>query len=379
MLQMTGMQKNWVDDQWEKLNHKLEKVAVRSRGKIPFASAEKMHDDQAKKEIYGWTNGFWPGLMWLMYVGTGNEEYKITAKIAEKQLDEALLIPEKLSHDVGFMWKLASGPDVQLTGDLESWRRVRRAADHLMARYNPVGGFIRAWNSEGSTINHAGWTIIDCLMNLPLLYWASEQVNDPRFKFAAISHTDKAMKYHVRPDGSVRHIVIYDPQTGEFLKDGGGQGFKQGSSWSRGQAWALYGFVLGYIYSGKEEYLETAKKIAHYFIACVCDDWLPKCDFRSPNEPVYYDSSAACCAACGMIEIAKAVPEYEKKVYLNAAMNILMAVESKFADWSEDTDFVITNSSTTAYQYEQNINIIYTDYFYTEAIYKLKGFEPLFW
>lgn len=309
-----------------------------------------------------------------MYVGTQNEEYRKTAEICEKQLDEALLLPERLSHDVGFMWKLAAGPDFELTENKESWRRLRRAADHLMARYNPEGRYIRAWEGE----NKAGYSIIDCMMNMPLLYWASEQTNDPRFQFAAMNHADNTMKNHVRPDGSVRHIVVYDPHTGEVVKDLGGQGYERGSSWSRGQAWGLYGFVLNYIHTQKQEYLDTAKRIAHYFISCVCDDWLPKCDFRAPKEPLYYDTSAGACAACGLIELAKILPEYENVVYLNAAVNLLTAMDKYCADWSEDTDYII-DKATTAYQYEHNTHLIYTDYFYTEAIYKLKGFDILFW
>jgi len=376
---MEENQKEWVAKQWEKLDKKLQVVAVRSRGKIPYSTDEKLHNDCSETEIYRWTNGFWPGLMWLMYVGTQNEEFRKTAEICEAQLDEALLLPDKLSHDVGFMWKLAAGPDFQLTGNRESWRRLRRAADHLMARYNPVGGFIRAWDwGEEYKGKEAGYSIIDCMMNLPLLYWASEQAYDPRFKFAAMSHCDKTMENHVRPDGSVKHIVVYDPNNGDVVKDLGGQGYKQGSSWSRGQAWGLYGFVLSYIHTGKQEYLDTAKRIAHYFIACVCDDWLPKCDFRAPFEPLYYDTSAGTCAACGLIELAKNLPEDESRLYLSAALKLLQAIEENFVDWSEDTDFIV-DKATTAYQYEHNTHIIYADYYFTEAIYKLKGFEPLFW
>lgn len=110
----------------------------------------------------------------------------------------------------------------------------------------------------------------------------------------------------------------------------------------------------------------------------MCNDWLPKCDFRAPKEPLYYDTSAGACAACGLIELAKILPEYERKLYLNAAFNILRAIEENFADLSEDTDFII-DKATTAYQYEHNTHLIYTDYYFVEALYKLKGFEILFW
>ncbi|MBQ4109421.1 MAG: glycoside hydrolase family 88 protein [Clostridia bacterium] len=376
---LTNEEKIWVDSQWEKLDKKLSKIAVRSREKIPFHSTDFMHDNRGGELIHLWTNGFWPGLMWLMYIGTKNDEYKKTAETTEKWLDEAMSTPERLGHDVGFMWRLASGPHYEIDKNQESWNRMRRAANVLMARYNPAGGFIRAWNWGATKGEKAGWTIIDTMMNLPLLYWASLQDEDPRFKMAAMNHTDKAMTSHVRPDGSVRHVVKHDPFTGEFIGEDetACQGYGVDSSWSRGQAWALYGFILGYIHTGKQEYLDTSKRVAHYFIANVCKDWLPRADFRSPAEPVYYDTSAAGCAACGLIEIAKIVPEFEKRMYLDAAISILKATE-QFADWTTDTDYIIGMASG-AYNNEQNSNFIFADYYYAEAIYKLKGFEPLFW
>lgn len=375
---LTTAQTQWVDDVWKKLDEKLAIVALRSKNKLPFQTTEAIHNNMADSKIHCWTNGFWPGLMWLMYAGTGKSVYKETAETGETLLDKAFDTPENLSHDVGFMWKLASGPNYQLTSNEKSWQRMRRAADHLMGRFNPVGEFIVAWNGDRKGSPLSGCTIIDTMMNLPLLYWASREYTDPRFKFVAMKHADKTMTSHIRPDGSVRHIAAHDPETGERTGEAAGQGYAVGSSWSRGQAWAVYGYTLSYIYTGKQEYLDTAKNTAHYFIANVCDDWLPKSDFRSPAEPVYYDSSAGACAACGMIELAKIVPEHEKKLYLNAAIRILCAIEKKFADWSKDTDFVIGMSSC-AYKSEQNLNIIYADYFFAEAIYKLKGFEPLFW
>ncbi len=375
---LTNEEKKWAEEEWKKLDEKLSVVSKRSMDKIPFWSHDGKHDDMTKTNIHCWTNGFWAGLMWLMYTGTQNEEYKKVAENSEKLLDRALAEPERLSHDVGFMWRLASGTPSDVSGDEMSWKRMRRAVDVLMARYNPVGEYLRAWNWGETPGEKAGWTIIDTMMNLPLLYWASRETQDPRFKFAAMKHSDKTMQYHIRPDGSVRHIVIYDPNTGEYLDDRGGQGYEKGSTWSRGQAWALYGFILSYIHTGKQEYLDTAKRVAHYFISAVCTDWLPRCDFRSPKEPVYYDTSAGTCAACGLIEIAKVVPEYEKRLYLDAAINILKAIGGNFADWSKDTDFII-GMATGSYENDHNMNIIYADYYYAEAIYKLIGGDRLFW
>ena len=371
-------ERKWAEEIWKKLDEKLQVVSLRSRGKIPFWTADGLHDDMREKSIYNWTNGFWPGLNWLMYAGTGNEEYKRTAEIGEELLDRALAEPENVSHDVGFIWMLSAGPDWKITGNHRSWQRLKVAASYLMGRFNPAGEYIRAWEWGMDNMENVGLTIIDTLMNLPLLYWASEDCLDPRYKFAAMKHADMAMRDHIRPDGSVYHIVVHDPVTGEAVEKRGLQGYGKESSWSRGQSWAVYGFTLSYLHTGKQEYLDTAKRVAHYFIAASCEDWLPKSDFRAPKEPVYFDSSAGLCAACGLLELAKLVPEYEKRLYVHAAMKLLMTIEQNFADWSAETDFIIGNSSGW-YSKEQNVNIIYADYFFTEAVYKLKGFEPLFW
>ena len=381
---LTEKDRKWAEEMWEKLDHKLSQVLVRSREKIPFWSHDGMHDDMTKSNINCWTNGFWPGLMWLMYSAEKKECYKAAAEWSEAQLDRALLNHVGLSHDVGFIWRLASGFDYALTGSAEARNRQFRAADHLMSRFNPAGGgFIRAWNHGDYVPELAGWTIIDCMMNLPLLYWASEEIDDPRFRFVAERHADMALRDHIRPDGSVRHIVNHDPYTGEMAEDmdDAGQGFGLGSAWSRGQSWALYGMALSYAHTKKEEYLDAAKRVAHYFISSLSmSDWLPLCDFRAPLAPVYYDTSAGMCAACGMIEIARHVPEHEKYLYITAALKTLRAAEKKFADFSDETDFIIGGASGSYKDSEhRHMYFIYTDYYFAEAIYKLLNLGDLSW
>ena len=314
-------------------------------------------------------------MMWLMYVGTKNEQYRKVAEHAELLLDQALANYSRLDHDVGFLWHISAGVNYRLFGGKASYNRAMFAASILAGRYNAAGKFIRAWNGNGT-----GWAIIDCMMNLPLLYWASDETNDPRFSYIAQNNANTSMKNHVRADGSVYHILTYDPNSGELLGPVDGQGYAPDSSWSRGQAWALYGFVLSYIHTDKQEYLDTAKRVAHYFIASVCDDYLPKCDFRSPADPVIYDTTAGACAACGLLEIANCVPKHEKRTYVNAAINLLQAIETKFCDWSEQEQSIVQGGTEAYHRTDtQHIPIIYGDYFFAEAIYKLKGFTMLFW
>lgn len=375
----------WVDKTWNYLDKKLSAVTIRSRDKFPYWTKNPMHNDaKTERGINLWTNGFWPGINWLMYVGTKNEDYLKTAESCENLLDDAFKNFDSMHHDVGFIWHLASGPNYSVTGNESSRIRQSYAASILMSRFNPVGGFIRAWNKSGLIPDASGVTIIDTMLNLPILYWASREYEDPRFKQAAMIHADNTLENHLRADGSVRHIVIRNSETGEVTGEHRGQGYEIGSCWSRGQAWAIYGFALSYIHTKKEEYLDAAKRAAHYFISAVCDTWIPLLDLRAPKEPVVYDTSAGCAAACGLIEIAKLVPEYEKKLYINAALNILMAIEKHCVDWSIDTDFVVDKASVTYHipeerRNEQNCHIVYADYYFVEAIYKLKGFEPLFW
>lgn len=364
----------WINSTWEKLDKKLSKIAIKSREKVPYTTVDGVHDDK-RNEIDWWTNGFFGGLMWLMYVGTKNEEYKITAERQEEFLDAALSDYACLHHDVGFMWDITSGINYRLTGNEKSKNRWATAASILASRFNLEGDYIRSWNSE----RDLGVTIIDCMMNIPMLYKANELNGDDRFKSIAMRHADTTIDHHIRPDGSVHHIVEHNHKTGEITGYRGGQGYAEGSSWSRGQAWALYGYTLSYIHTNEERYLDIAKKVAHYFIANLADsDYLPLVDFRSPDEPVLYDSTAGACAACGLIEIAKNVPEHEKKIYINAAIRILKAMEEKFCNWEDNEDSILQNG-TEAYNWGINMPIIYGDFFFAEAILKLKGNDFLAW
>lgn len=362
------MDRTWVNQAWEQIENKLYKLSVKSYDKIPYTTINGVHDDYKAKDITWWTNGFWPALMLLMYSATGKEQYLKTSRHSCDLLDRAFDTCDKLHHDVGFMWNISSGADYRLTGDLKQRNRFLLAANMLMGRFNLDAGYIRAWN-EGDK----GWAIIDCMMNIPLLFRASIETDDDRFKMVAVRHADKTMKYHVRDDGSCNHINEYNPLSGEFIKAHTGQGYSEASSWSRGQAWGLYGFALAYKYTHNTTYLDTAKRIAHYFIANVSGtDYVPLCDFRQPSEPVIYDATAGACAACGLLEIADIVPDCEKQFYSSNAEKILKALYDKCCDFSEEEDSIL-QMGTERYTNGIHIPIIYGDYFLTEGLYRLLG------
>lgn len=364
---------------WEKVNEKLCVIAERSRNKIPYTTKDGVHTDHAKEDVWWWTNGFWGGLMWLMYDATKNETYKITAVNSADILDKAFGQYEKLHHDVGFMWHLTSGAEYRLTGNPVARNKNFYAAAVLASRYNIKGGFIRAWNEDWA----AGWSIIDCLMNLPLLYWASKELNDENLKNIAMKHADMALRDHIRPDGSVRHIVEHNLDNGEIVKIYGGQGYDENSCWTRGLAWAIYGMALSYIHTEKEEYLETAIRCADYYIENIKPyDYLTPIDFNSPKEPLYYDSTAGVCIACGLLEIAKLVSEEKAQHYSETAINIIKATDVHFCNYELNEDSIVQMGSER-YPHESmkgvHIPIIYGDFFFVEALCKLRGNDFLIW
>ena len=371
------------NEMYEKLQVKVKAECERVGADIPYIPENGRYQDVTKcagafgEGITWWTNGFWAGLLWQMYNATQDESYKNSARGVEERFDECLA--EKflgLHHDVGFQWLHTSVASYRLTGDKESRRRGLHAAFILAGRYNPAGRFIRAWNGK-----QTGRVIVDSMMNLPLLYWAGQELDDPRFAFIANSHADTAIKMVVRQDGSCNHIVDLCPETGEFVNNPAGQGYASGSSWSRGNSWALYGFALCYRHTKEQRYLDAAKRIAHYFISNLAmNSWLPLVDFRAPADPVRYDSSAAMCAVCGMLEIAEHVPELEKALYLESAKKTMMACEKQFCNWDTDIDGIVYGG-TAAYHGSvdktENTALIYGDYFFTEAVLRMveKGFH----
>jgi len=375
----------WLSSVIDKLKTKMDWVSEKSRNKIPYTTIDGTYDDRSSYNPTGaeadgiqwWTNGFWGGMMWLMYHETGDAKYKEIAAISEAKLDRCFELFHGLHHDVGFMWLPTSVANYRVTKCPKSRKRALHAANLLAGRFNVAGGFIRAWDDLENS-DTRGWAIIDCMLNIPLLYWATEETGDPRYKHIAVKHADTTMNAFVRPDGSVHHIVEFDPDQGGVVKAYGGQGYAEGSSWTRGQTWALYGFMMSYIHTRKQEYLDTAKRVAHYFIANIPEDGVIPVDFRQPPEPKLEDDTAAAIAACGLIEIAKAVPEYERRLYLDAAFKLLRALEAR-CDWTERSDAVVQFGSAAYHAATHHHPIIYGDYYFMEALFKLKGNDLYLW
>ena len=380
--------REWLEGIYQKLLVKMKAECGRVGTKIPYSPKDGRNSDMAEAFPGGigfWTNGFWPGMLWQMYSATEDEIYKETAEGVEERLAGLLDTFESLDHDIGFLFLPSAVANYRKTGNKDARRRGLHAANILAGRFNPVGKFIRAWNgSVGPVLGEkesSGGMIIDCMMNIPLLYWAAKETGDPRFHHVAVSHAKTAQQYIVREDGSCNHIVVFDPQTGEFLDNPGGQGFEQGSAWSRGQSWAVYGFSLSYRHTGDESFLNTAKRCAHYCISNLAvNGWLPLVDYRAPKEPLKYDSTAGMITACGLLELAEHVGEYEKNLYTTAALNILKACDAKFSNWDPEADSIVDGGTFFYHDPEgknTEVPIIYADYYFIEALLRLKG-EALF-
>lgn len=320
-----------------------------------------------------WTAGFWPGLMWQLYAATGDAAFQQEAQRTDELLAQEMRKFYEMNHDVGFMYLLSTGAEYKLTGHEQAKWDTLHAASLLMGRFNPEG-FIRAWNGS----DQQGLAIIDCLMNLPLLFWASRLTGDPRFGKVATIHADTALREFLRPDGSVSHIIVFDPENGQRVAELGGQGYALGSQWTRGQAWGLYGFTLMHLNTGEARYLDAARKVADNFIRHIRPDGLVDCDFCQPETPFKLDNIAGACAACGLLELAKITGEDRFRA---EAVRLVDAMLTRCVDWTDRVCGLLTHC-TSAYHDNgagQHTNIIYGDYFLVEALNKLTGRDPMLW
>ena len=373
-------EKKWALTVAEKILAKTKISAERSKDKIPYITVDGRFDDCSNR-ISWWTNGFYGGQLWQLYHAFGEELFKEVAENIEKKLDGSLMDYRGMDHDSGFKWLLTSVANYKLTGRYESKNRGLLAAANLAGRFNLRGRFLRAWNdwTDDNIGDNAGWAIIDCMMNLPLLYWASKETKDPRFEQIARAHADTAMKYFVRENGSVAHIVRFHPDSGEFMDTLGGQGMEVGSSWTRGQAWAVYGFALSYRHTRNEAYLDTAMKIGRYFADSVPEHGHVPVDFCQDTSLDWEDSTAAAIAACGMLEIEQHAEGEEKKFFHEAALKLLTTLVESRCEWSENTDNIIEKCSSCYHEDKHNFFLIYGDYYFTEAILKLCDKELFMW
>ena len=380
------MHKKWL----ESAISKMETAAARIKDNIPYQSYDgkyrfmnsggeqpplwSMGWEMVITENVGWwTNGFWGGILWLLYDKTGKECYREYAWGLERRLDTVLDGFVDVSHDAGFMWMHTSGASYRRTKSEASKLRLLKASSHLAGRFNPAGNFIRAQNPA----ERVGWAIIDCMMNLPLLYNASIITGDPRFANVAKTHANTALKDGVRPDGSAFHIITYDPYTGEKTGAKTGQGYSEESSWARGTAWALYGFALSGMYAGDGLYIEAAERCADFFMSRLPADGVPRADLLAPlDDPdCVMDSSAAAIAAGGMLLLEKLT---QNARYRENALALLGSLQTTCVAGADEEALLLHGNVGYHRPLSKDIPLIYGDFFYLEALCMLDGSDTMF-
>ena len=238
----------------------------------------------------------------------------------------------------------------------------------LAGRFNPNGDYIVAWSTNAAMGEDTrGFAIIDCLLNLPLLYWASEETKDPRYASIAKRHAYMAEKEFFKPDGSVYHIVDFDCETGKVKGYPQGQGYSSGSSWSRGQSWAVYGFLMSYIHTGDVKFLRASERVADYVIKNFGDRKLAPVDYMQPDSPKKYDASASAITACGMIGLAKRCGNENAEKYLNFAVKLLEGLYDD-CDFGDKNQALVQSATEMYHRPTAHIPLIYADYFLIEAL-----------
>lgn len=330
-----------------------------------------------------WTACFWTGMLWLAYEVTGDVKYRKIAEIHlesfKKRIDERIAIE---THDLGFLYSLSCVAAYRLTGNEEAKKTAIKAADTLMERYLEKAGIIQAWGNLNDP-EQKGRMIIDCCMNLPLLYWATEVTGDKKYYNAAHSHVMQAAKYIIREDASSYHTFYMNVETGEPRFGKTSQGYSDDSCWSRGQAWGIYGFPLSYIYTGEYELIELAKKTGSYFLNRLPEDNVCYWDLIFTEGTEERDSSAAAIASCGFLEMAKHQPltDSTRRVYENAAIKIVKSLADNYTSAAcPESNGVLLHA---VYGKPQGSGVdecnIWGDYFYFEALVRLLKDWKLYW
>jgi len=331
-----------------------------------------------------WTASFWTGMLWLAYELSGDRKYR---EAAERQLPDFKRRAEERiavdTHDLGFLYSLSAVAAYRLTGNAESKATALRAAGLLAERYFPEAGIIQAWG-ELSDPAERGRMIIDCLMNLPLLFWASEETGDGRYAAMARSHLRQSAAYLVRPDYTTYHTYYMDVETGAPKYGSTHQGYADDSCWARGQAWGIYGFMLGFVYTGDEALVDAARSLADYFLSRLPDDGIVYWDLVFTKEKEQErDSSAAAIAVCGLLELAKALPLADpgRRKYEDAALDMLESLTERYTTLGEPGANGLLKHAVYNKPRGWGIDesVIWGDYFYLEALTRTLCHWRLYW
>jgi len=324
-----------------------------------------------------WLAAFWPGVLWLADANSDDPIYRETAVSLLPTFSTRLDTQVHITHDMGFLFSLSARAQWQETGDEVAQNLALRAADELVARYRLPGKYIQAWGPIGEE-RRGGLIIADTMMNLPLLFWASEQTGDPRYREAAYNHAQLSRQYLIREDGSSFHTYFFNQETGEPIEGRTHQGFGDDSCWARGHAWLIYGFALAAQWCDEPEFLEAAKKTAVYFLNHLPEDNIPIWDFRlTDDEIAYRDSSAAAIAACGLLRIAQLTGD---DTFLAQGNMLTDALISECFETDTAGQGLLKHGALHIPKgWTPDGYLIFGDYFFLEALLTCENKNPDFW
>lgn len=329
-----------------------------------------------------WTNGFWTGMLWLSWELTGEDRYKAAAEVQVASFaDRAEQEVNIDHHDMGFLYTPSACAAWKLRGDSVARDAGIAAARLLMRRFDPESRVIQAWG-DLSDPEEAGRMIIDCNLNLPLLYWASEQTGDLGFRRAADAHLEQAARYLVRPDASTFHTFHMDTASGAPRFGTTHQGYSDDSCWARGQAWGIYGFALGYAHGGREDLVTLSASLANYFLNRLPHDMVAYWDliFTEGDQP--RDTSASAIAACGLLELVRHLPVSDpaRDLYARAAWGMVRELDSHHLAPIDGSNGLLANG---VYHMPKGVGVgeccIWGDYFYLEALVRMRRIWSMFW
>nr|WP_243348131.1 glycoside hydrolase family 88 protein [Parabacteroides sp. FAFU027] len=324
-----------------------------------------------------WTSGFWPGILWYDYEFTKDEKVKEKA-IKYTELLKPLSENPAYDHDLGFQVFCSYGNAYRLTKNEDYRKLIVRTADTLATLFNPRVGTILSWPRM---IKDKGWphnTIMDNMINLELLFWASKHGGGQNLYDIAVKHAETTMKNHFRPDYTSYHVVLYDTITGKKIKGMTHQGYSDSSMWARGQAWAIYGFTMCYRETKKQEFLDFAQKVTEPYISRLPNDYIPYWDFNAPDIPkAAKDASAAAVVASALLELSGYVKEQQQaKRYKYFAMKMIVSLSSdKYLSGNLKPSFLLHSTGHWPNKSEIDYSINYADYYYIEALTRLKKLE----
>ncbi len=339
-----------------------------------------------KAENNDWTIAFFTGENWLLWEHTGDEKFKKAAvqhiQSFKERFDNKVQID---THDLGFLYSLSCVAGYKLLGNETGKEYGIKAANHLITRFVEKGNYVQAWGKVGAEDNSR--LIIDCMMNMPLLFWATEVTGDSKYAEIAKKHLETTTKYIIRDDNSTYHTYFFDKE-GQPVGGVTHQGYKNDSAWSRGQSWSVYGFALAYKYDKNEKYLEKFCDVADFFIDHLPKDLVPYWDFTfsdGSDEP--RDSSAAAIAICGMLEAAKYLPKEKAEYYSSIAKKMLRALylQCSVSDYSKSNGLMLFGTYARNSEFntctDRGLNECNTwgDYYYLEALIRLTKDWQLYW